>query len=81
MDTEWADTMRIEYPRGEIVYVTKNPSVCDSWVLIPGMATIGEGTMAFFYSLMLIYLFLGIGIISDLFMGGIERITSTTTII
>lgn len=36
-----------------------------------------NGMLAVFYGLCLIYLFLGIGIVSDLFMAGIERITST----
>lgn len=45
------------------------------------MATISEGTMSIIYLLALIYLFLGIAIISDVFMNGIERITSTTAII
>jgi solute carrier family 8 (sodium/calcium exchanger) len=37
--------------------------------------------LAVFYGLTLVYLFLGIGIVSEVFMAGIERITSQTTII
>lgn len=37
--------------------------------------------LAVFYGLTLVYLFLGIGIVSDIFMAGIEKITSQTTII
>jgi len=69
------------YDRGYIKYVTQNAAICNSWVLVPGAATISEGTMALVYLLGLIYLFLGISIISDVFMNGIERITSTTTIL
>lgn len=37
--------------------------------------------MAIFYCLTLIYLFLGISIVADIFMAGIEKITSKTQII
>jgi len=50
-------------------------------VLIPGIALLPSGLLAVFYALALVYLFLGIGIVSDVFMAGIERITSTTQII
>jgi len=46
--------------------------------LIPGIAILPSGLLAIFYGLTLLYLFLGIGIVSDLFMAGIEKITSHT---
>ena len=66
------------YDRGEIVYYSKNTEICNSAVLIPGIALLPTGLLAVFYAFALVYLFLGIGIVSDVFMDGIERITSTT---
>lgn len=45
------------------------------------MALLPNGVMAVVYCLVLVYLFLGISIISDIFMAGIEKITSSTQII
>lgn len=39
-----------------------------SWVLIPGTSLLPNGLMGFFYLLGLGYLFMGIAIISDIFM-------------
>jgi len=64
------------YERGRIVYYGSNVEVCTSGVLIPGTALLPKGLLTVAYGLVLIYLFLGIAIISELFMGGIEKITS-----
>ena len=64
------------YPRGKIVYYGSNSEVCTSGILIPGTALLPKGFLAVMYGLGLVYLFLGISIISDIFMAGIENITS-----
>jgi len=61
---------------GKIVYYSKNVEVCNSSVLVPGTALLPNGLLAVAYGLSLVYLFLGIGIVSDIFMNGIERITA-----
>lgn len=48
-------------------------------MLVPGTAILPTGLLAIGYCLTLIYLFLGISIVSDIFMDGIERITSEKT--
>jgi hypothetical protein len=68
-ETEW-------YPRGRIVYYSHNEQVCNSTLLIPGTAILPNGLLAVFYALALVYLFLGIYVVSDIFMASIERITS-----
>jgi hypothetical protein len=45
-------------------------------VLIPGTALLPIGVLAVAYGLSLVYLFMGIGIISDIFMVSIEKITA-----
>ena len=60
------------------MYYSKNTEICNSSVLIPGIALLQTGLLAIFYALALLYLFLGIGIVSEVFMEGIEKITSTT---
>lgn len=75
-DDEWLSTDETEFPRGRIVYYSKNTEVCNSWIIVPGTAILPTGLLAIGYCLSLIYLFMGIGIISDIFMNGIERITA-----
>lgn len=54
---------------------------CDSWLLIPGVRLMDQRFMAVIYFLTLLYLFLGISIIADIFMEAIEVICSKTTIV
>ena len=67
-----------EFDRGRIVYFSKNTEVCLSSLLIPGVATLDRGLLAFAYGFALIYLFLGISIVAEIFMEAIEKITSKT---
>ena len=60
------------YERGRIVYYGSNIEVCTSGILIPGTALLPSGLLAVAYGIVLIYLFMAIGIISEIFMGGIE---------
>lgn len=69
------------YERGKIVYFGSNSEICNTGLLIPGTALLPVGFLAISYGLALIYLFLGIAIISDIFMAGIEAITSQTVTI
>ena len=72
----------IEYfERGRIVYYGSNIEVCTNSMIIPGTALLPSGLLAIAYCMVLIYLFLGISIISDIFMNGIEKITSQTVTI
>lgn len=70
-----------EYDRVRIVYFSKNTSVCSSILLIPGTATLNRGFLAFAYGFCLIYLFLGIAIVAEIFMEAIEKITSKKEIV
>jgi len=45
-------------------------------VLFPGVPILPTGVLAVAYAIALIYLFAGIGIVSDIFMTSIEKITS-----
>lgn len=70
-----------EFERGRIVYFSKNTEVCRSLLLIPGVATLNKGFLAVCYGLALVYLFLGISIVSEIFMESIEKITAKTVIV
>jgi len=50
-------------------------------VILPGTAILPKGLLSVAYCVTLIYLFLGIGIISDIFMSAIEKITSKKSVI
>mgnify|MGYP003684325709 CR=1 FL=1 len=65
------------YSSGYVVYATKdNTQECTSWLLAPGTNLSSTPFLAFAYMLGLIYVFLGIAIISDIFMAAIEVITA-----
>ena len=55
--------------------------VCESWILLPGENLWGSGLRGFLYIIFMFYLFIGIAIISDIFMGAIEVITSKKKVI
>lgn len=56
--------------------VEYSPPCFDSWLLIPGENLWSTGLRGFLYTLAMFYLFLGIAIVADIFMGSIEVITS-----
>lgn len=49
---------------------------CSSVIIIPGSSLLGSGLMGTAYLLTLGYLFLGIAVVSDIFMEAIEEITA-----
>jgi len=57
---------------GKSIFILKR----HSWVLIPGTPLLPTGFLAVIYFLILVWLFMGIAIVSDIFMEGIEKITS-----
>jgi Ca2+/Na+ antiporter len=73
---DWYTMEVSEFERGRIVYFSSNTEVCLSSLLIPGVATLGTGLLAIAYGLCLVYLFLGISIVAEIFMESIEKITS-----
>jgi len=75
-DKDWKSQDETIYERGRIHYYSNNSQVCNSWVLVPGTAILPKGLLAIGYCLSLIYLFLGIAIVSDVFMSSIEKITA-----
>jgi solute carrier family 8 (sodium/calcium exchanger) len=73
---EWKTQDEVMYERGRIHYYSKNTEVCNSWVLVAGTAILPKGLLAVAYGFCLIYLFMGIGIIAEIFMTAIEKITA-----
>lgn len=45
-----------------------NFNVCSSWVLLPGFYVASKAVLIIAYALALFYIFLGISIVSDVFM-------------
>lgn len=67
-----------KFSRGRIVEYTDEEEFCHSWVLVPGTSLRPSWLLGIVYFIFLIYLFLGIALISDLLMDSIEVITSHT---
>jgi len=60
-------------------YIARYPAdwvFCDSYILVPAENTWWQELRAFIYLMCLLYLFLGVAIIADIFMSAIEKITS-----
>lgn len=57
-------------------FTNNTDGFCHSYVLLPGWAIQPRGFLAVWYLLILIYLFIGISIISEVFMDAIAVITS-----
>ena len=79
---ETYEKMQVKYyQRGSITEFTNKEEFCETWVLPPGMTLLSSGGQFFVYMLCLFYLFLGISIVSDIFMEGIEVITSAKRVV
>jgi hypothetical protein len=68
----------LKYVIGKFRTITLISDFKYSWVLIPGTFLLGKVTLTIAYLITLGYLFLGIAIVSDIFMDAIEMITSQT---
>ncbi|XP_071964302.1 sodium/calcium exchanger 3-like isoform X2 [Antedon mediterranea] len=66
------------YSRGYVIEILDNADIepCTSWLLLPAENLWSEGIRGFLYILAMVYIFIGIAIISDVFMCSIEVITS-----
>ena len=64
--------------RGYLEIFSNRDEVCTSWIIVPGTELLPYPILAIGYFAVLIYLFLGVAIVADLFMGAIEVITAQT---
>lgn len=64
------------FERGQVVEFS-NDLFCHSFVLPPAFSHKPSALLGVIYVLMIVYLFLGVSIVSDIFMNAIESITST----
>ena len=64
--------------KGYIEEYSNKEDFCHSNLLLSGVSLMNEKFLAVCYALILFYLFLGIAIVSDIFMGAIEVITAQT---
>ena len=77
-DKEYDQIAYSYFDKGYIMEFTNRDEFCHSFVIYFGVSLFNEGILACFYAFALFYMFLGIAIVSDIFMGAIEVITSTT---
>jgi len=73
---EAGTTHTFNLSNGYCVETITTEKACHSWVVLHGTSLYNKGVLGFFYFLFLVYLFLGIAIVADIFMGAIEVITS-----
>lgn len=75
---KWKNWTNIERYPGGFVEEFYNIQRCESFVLVPGTSLKHNILMGVTYLVMLVWCFLGIAIISDIFMEAIEMITAQT---
>ena len=66
---------------GMIEEYTNKENFCTSWIYHRGLSLMDDGVLGFLYLLFLVWLFVGISILADIFMDAIEVITSKSTIV
>jgi solute carrier family 8 (sodium/calcium exchanger) len=64
-----------------VVEYTNKEQFCTSFMILPGTSLLPDIWLGIVYLLVLLYLFLGIAIISDIFMEAIETITSSVAVV
>mmetsp|Transcript_20110 Transcript_20110/g.24790 ORF Transcript_20110/g.24790 Transcript_20110/m.24790 type:complete len:84 (+) Transcript_20110:205-456(+) len=68
-------------PGGYIDEYTNKEEFCTSWIFNTGISLLGDAALTICYLLFLFWLFIGIQILSDIFMEAIEEITSKSELI
>ena len=68
-------------PGGYIDEYTNKEEFCTTWIFNPGISLLPDYTLAICYFIFLFWLFLGIQILSDIFMESIEEITSKAELV
>ena len=74
----YSNSSYTNYGKGYVLEYTEEEQWCHSYVLnaLPGFSLVNNIVLAVIYLLVLFFLFLGIAIVADIFMGAIEVITS-----
>ena len=62
--------------KGFLIEYTNREIFCHSPLLLPGISLMDDWILAILYAFTLIYIFVGITIVSDIFMESIEVITA-----
>ena len=73
--TKYDKFLRTEQFGGYVEEYT-NKEFCHSWIIIPGISLYNDSLLGVAYLLILLYIFLGVAIVADIFMEAIETITS-----
>jgi len=67
-DVKYKDHTVLQSSNGFVEEYSNKETYCHSWVIIPGTSLLSEGFLTFIYLIWLGYLFVGIAIVSDIFM-------------
>jgi len=67
-DVKYKDHTVLQSSNGFVEEYSNKETYCHSWVIIPGTSLLSEGLLTFIYLIWLGYLFVGIAIVSDIFM-------------
>ena len=72
---------RVYNSGGYIEEYTNKETFCTSWFYHPGLSLLGDAALGICYLLFLVWLFVGIAILADIFMEAIEVITSKAELV
>ena len=72
---EYSKLRKVERHSGYIEEYTSGEVFCDSWVLLPGTSLMSPGLLASGLMLVLLYVFLGLTVLTDIFVEAVAKIT------
>ena len=73
--------VKVTNAQGSIEEYANSDEFCTSWVYHPGLSLMNDGVLAVLYISFLVWLFIGISILADIFMEAIEQITSKSELV
>ena len=79
--TEYDLYQRVYQTGGYIDEYSNKETMCTSWIYHPGLSLLNDNVLGGLYLLFLIWLFIGITILADIFMESIETITSKANLV
>ena len=79
--TEYDLYQRVYQTGGYIDEYSNKETMCTSWIYHPGLSLLNDNVLGGLYLLFLVWLFIGITILADIFMEAIETITSKSNLV
>jgi solute carrier family 8 (sodium/calcium exchanger) len=78
---EYSKIRKVERQSGYVEEYTSSEKFCESWMLLPGSSLMPAGVTASALMVVLLYVFLGMTVLTDIFVEAVAKITSKTEMV